>query len=261
MPPELLARFEQRIADDLADTPPTLDSDQLRQQASQLLPRAGVVSHYELLGVSVGASTTQVTAAFIELARRVHPSLASWLELPETVLRLLFEHATHAYLVLSDPQRRKAYDRENPSRPEVVSRSPEELAEVRRDMARKCYRRAYSLFKTEQYHYVVELLRDTIQWDPRPEAYALLAEAQAQNPRWRDAALDSLKEAIRLAPNELSYRLKAGLLLEQLQRIPDAIEEFKAVLEKSPNQPDALEGLERLGAAPPSTGGKSGWFR
>jgi len=258
VPPQLLARFEERIASDLADKPPTLDSQRLRRDVADLLPRAGMVSHYELLGVSVGATVAQVTAAFIDLGRRVHPSLAPWLQLPEAVLRLVFEHATQAYLVLSDPVRRKQYDRDNPSGPETETRSAEELAEVRRDMARKCFRRAQTLLKVEQYHYVVELMRDAVVWDPRPEAYALLAEAQGKNPNWRPEALANLQHAIKLAPSELVYRLKLGKLLEEMERVNEAIEEYRAVLEKAPNQPDAVEGLERLGGNPP-TAERKGW--
>src|SRR5437868_8552243 len=100
VPPALLARIEERIAEDLADRPLTEDPEALVREAGDLLPRAGMVTHYDFLGVSVGASTEEVTAAFTALGRRVHPSLASQLGLPETVLRVLFEHATLAYLVL-----------------------------------------------------------------------------------------------------------------------------------------------------------------
>jgi tetratricopeptide (TPR) repeat protein len=261
VPPALLARLEERIGGDLAEAPPTLDSQRQRREVGELLPRAGMVSHYELLNVSVGASTAQVTAAFIDLARRIHPSLAGWLDLPEAVLRLLFEHAALAYLVLSDPVRRKAYDREHPVSVQPEPRSPEEMVEVRREIARRCYRRALSLYKTEQYHYVVELLRDSVQWDPRPEALALLADAQAKNPHWRQEALDNLQQAIRQSPGELSYRLKLAQLLEEMGRPLEAIEEYRGLLEKAPNQPAALEGLERLGAAPSQSEKKGRWFR
>jgi tetratricopeptide (TPR) repeat protein len=217
------------------------------------------VSLYELLGVSVGATTGEITAAFIDLGRRIHPSLAGWVDLPEPVLRLLFEHAAHAYLVLSDPLRRKEYDREHPTKPEPELRSDEELAEARREMARRSFRRAQSLMRSEQYHYVVELLREAVQWDPRPESLALLAEAQAKNPRWREAALENLQHALRLAPGDAAYRLKLGRLLEIMERTTDAIEEYRAVLEKVPNQPDAAAGLERLGVDTDKQ--RKGWLR
>lgn len=259
VPEALLRRLEERINDDLLEAPPTLDSQRLKREVSELLPRAGNVSHYELLGVSVGSTTGQVTAAFIDLARRVHPSLATWLDVPEGVLRVLFEHAANAYLVLSDPLKRKEYDREHPSAPEPELRSPEELAEVRRDMARKCFRRAQSMLKGEQYHYAVELMRDTVQWDPHPDAYALLAEAQSKNPHWREAALENLHQAVRLAPEDTAYRVKLARLLENMERMTDAIEEYKAVLERVPNQPDALDGLDRLGVQ--SAKDRKGWRR
>jgi tetratricopeptide (TPR) repeat protein len=259
VPQALLERLEERINEDLLEAPPTLDSQRLKREVSELVTRAGNVSHYELLGISVGATAGQVTAAFIDLGRRVHPSLATWLDVPEGVLRVLFEHAANAYLVLSDPQRRKDYDREHPYAPEPELRSPEELADVRRDIARKNFRRAQSMLKAEQYHYVVELMRETVAWDPHPDAYALLAEAQAKNPRWREAALENLQQAVRLAPEDTAYRVKLGRLLEDMERMSEAIEEYKAVVERVPNQPDALDGLERLGVQPAKE--RRGWRR
>ncbi|HEV8240895.1 MAG TPA: DnaJ domain-containing protein [Thermoanaerobaculia bacterium] len=260
VPPALLARLEERIREDLHESPPTRDSQLLRREVAQLLPKAGAVGLYEYLGISVGATTGEVTQAFIELGRRIHPSLHGWLDLPEAVLRLLFEHAAHAYLVLSDPLRRKEYDREHSAPPEPELRSEQELAEVRREMARRAFRRAQSLMKSEQYHYVVELLREPVHWDPRPESLALLAEAQAKNPKWRVAALENLQHAVRLAPDDPAYRLKLGRLLEDMERTSDAIAEYRAVLEKVPNQPDATAGLERLGAQPAAKQRK-GWLR
>jgi tetratricopeptide (TPR) repeat protein len=261
VPPAVLARFEARIGEQLADNPPTLDDQAARKVVANLLARAGGADHYELLGVSVGATIDEITFAFTSLARQVHPSHAERLDLPEAVLRLVFEHATNAYLVLSDPLRRKEYDREKPPVVEVPERSPEELAAVRRDMARKCYRRARSLFLTEQFHYVVELMRDAVIWDPQPEHFALLAEAQGKNPRWQDEAVANMQEAIRLAPGDLTYRLKLAHLYEDMEKVPQAIAEYRAVLEKSPNQPAAMEGLERLGASSSQASAKKGWLR
>jgi len=259
VPPALLARLEERIREDLDESPPTRDSQHLRREIAALLPKAGAVGLYEYLGISVGATTGEVTHAFIELGRRIHPSLHVWVDLPEAVLRLLFEHAAHAYLVLSDPLRRKEYDREHATPPQPELRSEEELAEVRRELARRAFKRAQSLMRSEQYHYVVELLREPVHWDPRPESLALLAEAQAKNPKWREAALENVQHAVRLAPNDAAYRLKLARLLEEMERMPAAIEEYRAVLEKVPGQPDATAALERLGAQ--SAKERKGWMR
>src|SRR6188472_2408250 len=63
----VLARFEERIAADLDLYPLVADADELRRGAAALVPRAGGVSHYELLGVSVGATTDEIHAAYREL--------------------------------------------------------------------------------------------------------------------------------------------------------------------------------------------------
>jgi curved DNA-binding protein CbpA len=247
--PAVLARFEERVREDLAELTLTTSPDDLRRLAAELLPRVSGAGLYEQLGVSPGATTDEVYTAYVYLARRVHPSLGERLGLHEGVLRVLFEHLTHAYLVLSDPDRRKEYDREHPPPPVVPQRSEEEMAAARREMARKAYRRSQSLMRLEEYHYVVELMRDSVQWDPRPEAYALLAEAQAKNPRWRDDALENLRTAIGLAPKDAGLHLRLATVYEEMERLQDAFAEFKKVVELSPNQPDALAGLERLSNA------------
>src|SRR5688500_1632649 len=107
----LLDRFLARIAEDLAAQPLDLATEPHRAEIARRLETVGGATHYELLGLTSGATTEAVTAAFTALARRVHPRHAALLQLPEPLLRLLFEHATRAYLVLSDPHRRSEYDR------------------------------------------------------------------------------------------------------------------------------------------------------
>jgi tetratricopeptide (TPR) repeat protein len=245
--PELLERFLERIAESLQERPHTIPTVELRRHAADLAPRAGANDHYELLGLASGATTEQVTAAYTELARRVHPSLGALLGLPADVLRMLFERATLAYLVLSDPERRRDYDDEIGVVVQPTARTPEELAAVRKDLAAKSFQRARAMMRSEQYHYVVELLRDPVRWDPRPEMLALLGEAQAKNPRWRDDALENLRQAVAMAPKEVAYRVHMARVLEDLERVKEAVEEYKHVLEQVPNQPEATEAMERLG--------------
>jgi tetratricopeptide (TPR) repeat protein len=248
--PAVLARFEERIGEDVLEQTLALSNDDLRRFAGDLVPRVGGASLYELLGVSPGASGDEIYVAYVTLARRVHPALSERLGLPEGILRLLFENLTHAYLNLEDPARRKAYDRAHPPPPVVPEHSDEELATARREMARKAFRRAQSLMRLEEFHYVVELMRDAVQWDPRPEAYALLGEALGKNPKWRDEAIESLQTAIRMAPRDPGHHLRLATLFEEMERLPDALAEYKAVLERSPNQPDAVAALDRLGSKP-----------
>jgi tetratricopeptide (TPR) repeat protein len=247
--PALFERFRDRIAADLATRPFTMPAQEHRQAVAGMLETVGGATAYDVLGLSVGSRPDEVQPAYTRLARQVHPAHAAALELPEAILRLLFEHATRAYLVLSDPDRRKAYDREHRGEEGSGPRAAAELDAARREMAAKNFQRAQGLMRSEQYHYVVELLRDTVRWDRRPEAIALLGEAQARNPNWLGEAIENLREAVTLAPREVAYRLRLAQVLEEAGRGIEARTEYEGVLTRFPSHPEALSGLERLRAA------------
>ena len=247
--PALYERFRERIAAELEARPLTLPVEEHRQSLARMLETVGGATAYEVLGLSVGSRPDEVQPAYTELARRTHPAHASRLGLPEDVLRLLFEHATRSYLLLSDPERRKAYDREHRGEETPRPRSEEELAAARREKAQKSFQRAQALMRSQQFHYVVELLRDAVRWDRRPEVLALLGDALSRNPNWRAEAVDNLREAVALAPREVAYRLRLAQVLEQAGRGLEARTEYEGVLTRFPNHPEALTGLERLRAA------------
>ena len=62
--------------------------------------------YYELLGVGRDASHVEIKRAFRRLARELHPDVS---QEPDAELR--FRAVTEAYEVLSDPERRRTYDR------------------------------------------------------------------------------------------------------------------------------------------------------
>src|SRR5213593_251248 len=62
---------------------------------------------YQVLGIRHGASTAEIRRAYQKLARQLHPDLNPGD--PQAVER--FRVVSSAFAVLSDPQRRAAYDR------------------------------------------------------------------------------------------------------------------------------------------------------
>ena len=83
----------------------------------------GARSHYEVLGVSFGATAEEVRAAFRRAARDHHPDAGG------DPARMSDLNA--AWHVLGDPVRRAAYDRElarRPAQPGSVHRPPAEAA-------------------------------------------------------------------------------------------------------------------------------------
>jgi molecular chaperone DnaJ len=70
-------------------------------------PQPGQRDHYEVLGVSRGASADEIKAAFRRLAQQHHPDKNP--NDPHASIR--FKEINASYQVLSDPQRRAMYDR------------------------------------------------------------------------------------------------------------------------------------------------------
>ncbi|WP_259720630.1 J domain-containing protein [Synechococcus sp. CS-1328] len=71
---------------------------------SSLLPTP---SHYALLQLDPGASAQELRQSFRSLSKRFHPDTTT---LPEAEAAAAFQRLQEAYAVLSDPQRRQAYD-------------------------------------------------------------------------------------------------------------------------------------------------------
>jgi molecular chaperone DnaJ len=62
-------------------------------------------NHYDVLGVSHDATGEEIKKAYRKLARRYHPDVYQGDDAQER-----FKDVTHAYEVLSDPQKRRVYD-------------------------------------------------------------------------------------------------------------------------------------------------------
>ena len=67
---------------------------------------------YDVLGTSPDASAQEIKAVYRQLARTFHPDVNADEEAIEH-----FREITEAFVVLSDPARRKAYDRQRQRRP------------------------------------------------------------------------------------------------------------------------------------------------
>jgi DnaJ-class molecular chaperone len=63
------------------------------------------VTFYEILGVSRNASPTEIKSAFRRLVKRYHPDLTPGVE------GVKFRKIVEAFRTVSDPRKRKAYDK------------------------------------------------------------------------------------------------------------------------------------------------------
>lgn len=217
--------FRERIAQGLRERPLDLEAGSHQRQAAALLLRVGEATHYELLGVGAGASLAEIHDAYDRTARLVHPLHAGRLGLAgkEGVLDLLFERVTLAYLTLIHPGRRGEYDRQLGTRLWEGERTQRE--EEGRQVARRYFARAEVLAAKEEFHQAIELLRQAVRADPRPEYHALLGQCQARNPHWLRHAVESLEQAVALGdrtPATAKILAKVRADLEAARNPPSA---------------------------------------
>jgi tetratricopeptide (TPR) repeat protein len=196
--------FSERIGRRLADRPLDLPPDFHRERVAGLMRLAGEASFYQLLDLPPTAAAQEVHEAYDQVARLVHPANAARLGLEgrEGVLEMLFERLTQAYLNLSQPERRKAYDRGLSTQTWSAAPAPDQRREEVRDVAERYHKRAMELISNDDFYPAIELLREAVRISPQAELYALLGKLQAKNPRWLRVAEENLQQAMALGSKD-----------------------------------------------------------
>jgi tetratricopeptide (TPR) repeat protein len=204
--PDELRAFSARIAQRLGERPLDLDPDFHRERVAGLMRQAGEATFYQLLDLPPTAAAQEIHEAYDLISRLVHPANAPRLGLVgrEAVLEMLFEQLTQAYLNLSHPERRKAYDRGLSSLAWSAALSPAsaQRREEVRDAVERYHKRALDLIAADDFYPAIELLKEAVRISPQPELYAMLGKLQAKNPRWLRVAAESLQQAMALGSKD-----------------------------------------------------------
>jgi len=117
-----------------------IDLDADRQAEILSLDRIlGGLNHFEVLGLSPGASNAQVKKAYHEASRRYHPDRYFQKNLGSFRARIerIFKRISEANAVLTDPQRRKEYEQAHPE----LKSAPAQPARASADEARRSQER------------------------------------------------------------------------------------------------------------------------
>lgn len=236
------------MARELAEEPVGFEPETHRAMVADLLARVGGVNYYELLEIPPSAPGEEVHAAYERLARLVHPANARRLEIEgkEEALRILFEQATRAYLVLSDPERRRVYNQRQLIELAATERTGAERQLEQRELARQHFERAATLAAASEFHFAIELLQEASRIDPRPEYLVALGRLQERNPNWRRRAVETYRSALQLDPDSVEVRFALGRLYEELEELDRARVQFAAVVRLRPGHREATERLGRL---------------
>ena len=106
--------------------------------------------------------------------------------------------------------------------------------------------KANALRESKDYKTAIEIYLKTIEQFPDLAiAYYELAWAY-ESDNQTNQAINAIKQALIIEPNEVDYYLRAAAIYENNGLIKDALEAYLNVLRINPNQPEGLAGVERL---------------
>ena len=201
---------------------------------------------YAVLAVPRNATEDQIRQRFRELARTRHPDRFQGAEKARAESE--FQEITQAYIVLSDPERRRKHD--------VELVRPGEGNEVvdPRQLFRVYLQRGVKAYKEKHYLEAANNFTLATQTDPRSgQAWHHLAQACSQQRSWLPRALDAIDRACQLEPMNGAYLKQAGRIYALTGQTEKALNYYRKSLQWGDDDPavrQAIEELSRPAAAP-----------
>lgn len=196
-------------------------------------------NYYTILGVAQNATTDQVRARFLELAKQLHPDRfpgESKAKAEED-----FQRITEAFNVLSNPMRRREHDQDLATPvAEQSGPDPDQLLKVYMQRGVKAYREKNFPAAADNFHRAAKT-------DPNSaKAWYHLGLACGQESRWRQQALAAFERACDLEPMNFRYTKAAGELFEKAGKVEEAARYYSLAVKWGGGDDDIREALERL---------------
>lgn len=214
-------------------------------------------NYYEFLKVPVDAGLSDIKRAYFAIAKQFHPDKFHQEKDAAKLLRIqnAFTQAAQSYETLKDEQTRKTYDYKLGKQLERGKSAPVSAAavstadskETLKEMARQSFEEGFTLLMQEEYNEALPYLARAVQYAPdnaRYHAYfgKLLSTDEAQ----RYKADSELQTAIRLDPQNITYRLMAAEFYIEYNLPRRAEGELQRLLALQPNHREARELLDSL---------------
>ncbi len=206
----------------------------LRDDIEQLAARLGQLDHYAALGLDAGANAQAIKKAYFKAAKRYHPdSLArkGLAGLEEKAARV-FGRVSEAFEILSDPDKKDAYDRGASAEPEIDT--------ARLAQAETSFRKGEVLLKMGNFQGALEYLQPAVDlWPEEPAYQSALGWALYKQPAADTArAREHLERAHRQAPGDALTMFRYGMVL----RAAGETETANALIARARSLESALNG-------------------
>lgn len=229
-------------------------------------------THYDLLGITMTASESEIKKAYYAMAKKYHPDRhhSPYLQEVHGLLEELFVKITDSYQVLSAPLERRRYDsslRTEAPRGEGTAFTPRKTAPPPAEpagpspterMAKERYREGKRYYDSMSYFDAIQCLREAVRLDPDKAVYhKLLASALAKNPHWLKDAEEHLQKAVELDQFDVECYVSLGEIYEKSGMSTRSQKMYQTALKLDPGNEIAME---KLGGKKRSIGGLKSIF-
>ncbi|MGA7992668.1 MAG: DUF4388 domain-containing protein [Thermoanaerobaculia bacterium] len=250
--PEGLLFLNVEIA---GSAPPARVAEQLetqREVVRRTYRRLDWASLYDVIGVETDAAPEAIAKAIHERARIFHPDhhLKPHLGEERNTLEALFARVREAERVFRTPESRAQYDRTLEVRGDTVSLpGSAPTIEVQKDIARKNYSRAKTLYDEEDYYPAYELVRQSVEFDPEQKEYwVLLSRVQRKNPKWVKHATETMRRAVKKMPESVDLWWELADACAQERNEPERVRALKEIIRLDPVNRRAQQALSAINA-------------
>ncbi len=193
--------------------------------------------YYTVLGLPQNATSRQVKARFLELARERHPDRFPGDGKEEAELK--FQEITQAFNVLSDPVRRRELD-EQLARPTEL-----DAHKTNAEAARVYLQRGILSYRRGAMSEAIDNFQRATREDPdNGKAWYHLAQAAQQDPRQKGKARQAIARACELEAMNGDYHALAGKLFAEGGMHARAAKHLKQALDWSGETPELRREFE-----------------
>jgi curved DNA-binding protein CbpA len=268
----LLVESERRTAPKIVEEPPPQPAPAPSESVEDFLDRLRrAETYYDLLGVETTAPAEQLKSAYYQIARRYHPDRFRKSE-PALLARIesAFARITQAYDTLRDEAPRAHYDRKlqarrkaqqisettapkptapapTPTGPANAESTPVEPGLSPLQRAENDFKEGLAALEQGQRSVAAGLFASAARLAPNDPRYrAYYGQMLAAQEKTQRAAEAELQAAIRLDPQNASYRVMLAQLFRDLGFIIRARGEAERAVAADPNNRKARELLREL---------------
>jgi len=213
------------------------------------------VSHYEFLGVEQNAPLEVIRRSYFSLAKTFHPDRFHR-EDPEKLRQIAhaFTALSQAHEVLKNSDSRSAYDKklgkdlaDLERRREMEKAGKPAETSVNADRAAEDFERGFSLLMDNKWESAIPFLARSVHFEPNnPRYHAFFGKALSGDETQRHKAEGEMQAAIKLEPDNPSYRIMLVEFFVRNKLVKRAEGELKRLLTTFPDNKEALALLDSL---------------